>query len=293
MPVKLSVPFLLFFCMALSVSLGCKKSTVETAVVFLGHKGNGSNNYHDDILENTLPAAVFALQSMDGVELDVQASLDGTLWIYHDASVYGASCNGGGDTEEEIPTMYDSEIEQLLICHKTKRDRIYKLQEVVDYWNSHPGGFHLSLDMKISYSAKTFAAIGGRTDYIARVALNLSKTFATIAHPNQLMVEVQTQDFIAPIRRQSNGNLFQLYYIVNGSLTENIPVAKTKGFTGISCEYTNPTVTAESIQLAHEAGLKIQLWTPYYRDQLRTAFAMGPDAIQTDNMYAKQALRVK
>ena len=49
------------------------------------------------------------------------------------------------------------------------------------------------------------------------------------------------------------------------------------------------------ICLEHElrkAGLKVQLWTPYFRDELKSIVAMDPDFIHTDNIHAKQALNI-
>ena len=56
----------------------------------LMHRGNGFNT---DFVENTLPAAAYGLSVLDGVELDIQMSKEGTLWLDHDNEV--KDCDGG------------------------------------------------------------------------------------------------------------------------------------------------------------------------------------------------------
>ena len=53
------------------------------------HRGNGFNT---DFIPNTLPAAEYGLSVMDGIELDIQISEDGTLWLDHDNEVH--DCDG-------------------------------------------------------------------------------------------------------------------------------------------------------------------------------------------------------
>jgi glycerophosphoryl diester phosphodiesterase len=55
----------------------------------LMHRGNG---YNTDYIPNTLPAAEFGLSVLDGIELDIQLSGDGTLWLDHDNEVH--DCDG-------------------------------------------------------------------------------------------------------------------------------------------------------------------------------------------------------
>ena len=53
------------------------------------HRGNGFNT---DFVQNTLPAAEYGLSVLDGIELDIQLSKDGTLWLDHDNEVH--DCDG-------------------------------------------------------------------------------------------------------------------------------------------------------------------------------------------------------
>ncbi len=75
--------YIIFLAILLLYSGSCEKisylpdnpfSGIPTKVLM--HRGNGFN---DNLLPNTLAAAEFGLSVLDGVELDIQLSKDGTL----------------------------------------------------------------------------------------------------------------------------------------------------------------------------------------------------------------------
>src|SRR4051812_29867589 len=79
------------------VLCGCEKiifsidnpiSGLDVPIVLM-HRGSGD---HPDITGNTYEAAAYGLSVLDGIELDIQLSRDGTLWLDHDNEVH--DCNG-------------------------------------------------------------------------------------------------------------------------------------------------------------------------------------------------------
>ena len=76
----------------------CKKDTATTPPTeinthFLGHKASGSSSIDPTIIENSLPAVQKGLKTMNGIEVDLQMSLDGTIWLLHDLNLATLSCN--------------------------------------------------------------------------------------------------------------------------------------------------------------------------------------------------------
>jgi len=269
----------------------CRKAEpVETDVIFLAHKGSGSNNYNDNLLENTLPSVKNILNKLDGAELDIQMSLDGTPWIWHNDSLSGYICDS--EAEDIIPEMRDADIEKIRICYKNRTDRIYKLSEVVD-WNNSGQGIYLSLDIKISFNANTFNLYGGREGYLIKLANSLISVFEHYKYVDRTLVEIDNQMFCSILKSSSSTKAITTCFMRYQPMEDKIANAVKLDYDGISCNYTDPTVTSASIATAKKAGLKVQLWTPYYRDELRTVLAMNPDFIQTDNIHAKQALNIK
>ncbi|MNK09176.1 Glycerophosphoryl diester phosphodiesterase family protein [compost metagenome] len=280
-----------FFLGLLAFFISCSKSSpLATDVIFLGHKGSGSNNYNDLFIENTIPSIKNTLNRLDGAELDIQMSLDGTPWVWHNASLSGYVCNS--NAKDIIPEMRDADIEKIRICHQSKTDRIYKLSEVLN-WNNAGTGIYLSLDIKISFSTATFSLYGNRNGYLTQLAASLASIFQNYKYTNRTLIEIDSQLFCTELKSFPSTKEIITCFMRYEPMKDKIFNALRLGYDGISCNYTDPSVTAETVAAARKAGLKVQLWTPYYRDELRRAFAMNPDFIQTDNIYAKQALNVK
>jgi len=77
--------------------LACRKQESYPEVQIFGHAGMGidigMSAFHDNSLEAIELA--LALPTMDGVEVDVRMSADGTLWLYHENTLQ-AHTNGSG-----------------------------------------------------------------------------------------------------------------------------------------------------------------------------------------------------
>jgi glycerophosphoryl diester phosphodiesterase len=60
----------------------------------LMHRGGGScsSDYGAPCPDNTLPAVLYGLSRLDGAEMDIQLSRNGTLWLGHDNEA--VDCSG-------------------------------------------------------------------------------------------------------------------------------------------------------------------------------------------------------
>lgn len=90
----------------------------------LMHKGCGSN---PNFTENTYEAAAYGLSLLDGIELDIQISKDGTLWLDHNNQVLDCNENVIGCFQE----MTDYEIIAAAECDGVSRyhtlESVFKL----------------------------------------------------------------------------------------------------------------------------------------------------------------------
>lgn len=77
---KISISLIL-----LAFLIGCKKEKFAS-VLILGHAGNGLNMQNSIFHDNSKEAIDFALsmEGSNGVEIDVQLTKDGILWLFHD-----------------------------------------------------------------------------------------------------------------------------------------------------------------------------------------------------------------
>jgi len=263
----------------------------ETDVHFLGHKGGGNNAYNPYHIENSLPAVQDGLKTMNGVEVDIQMSLDGTIWIYHNADLGETCCDTS--YHRSLPLLKDSEIEKVLICSGTKQSRIYKLQELIDFWNNYPNGFVISMHVKTDQGSSVFnnPIIGGQAAYLSKMADNLLKVFTAVNYDNQLHFEVFSGAFLNKIH--TNIPKAKVILLKEVDFPSQIDAALSGGYDGVSCHFSDPTVTAAEVKRARDKGLIVHTWTPDTVDELKKALALHPNFIQTDDINAISNLNLK
>lgn len=109
----------------LAILAGCKKSKFTNMDIY-GHAGNGLNIENSIYKNNTSEAIKFALETegVKGVEVDVQLSADGDLWLFHDdqlnAETEGNGCISDKSFDELNALHYKS-------VHKEKLVRLKDL----------------------------------------------------------------------------------------------------------------------------------------------------------------------
>ena len=286
--------FLLGFLLVLSIT-GCQKQPsygppTETDVRFLGHRGGGNTSFfNSDKIENTIPSVQEGLKTMNGVEVDVQMSLDGTIWMFH--NVEATSCNSSD--HHCIVLLKDNEIEKIQICSTSAQDRIYKLEELIKLWNSTSDGFIISLHIKLDFSSDTInnPLIGGKTAYLANFANSLAVLLPVIKHQDQLHIEVFNAIFCKNIHTILPG--IKVCLMEETTFTKQINDALASGYDGVSSSFESSTLTSEEVKRARDSGLIVQLWTPDNKDDLMKAFNLNPNFIQTNNLKAISLLNLK
>ena len=121
--------------------LACRKQESYPEVQIFGHAGMGidigMSAFHDNSLEAIELA--LALPTMDGVEVDVRMSADGTLWLYHENTLE-AHTNGSGCVFETT----DEDLEKLRYI-SLHREKLARLDQI---WPLLAPGQQLILDLK-------------------------------------------------------------------------------------------------------------------------------------------------
>lgn len=273
----------------------CRKEVVkpppsETTVQFLGHRGSGCSSVNPSAIENTLPAVKKGLAIMPGVEVDLQMSLDGTIWLFHNADLADVSCKQIGS--KTIVLSYDADIEKINICSSETQDRMYRLTELIGYWRQSATPFYISMDVKTEFPSDSLnrPVIGGKAKYLERLAVNLAAIVPSVSCPGKMMVEVNDATFCSRLHQLIPG--IRVCLIGGVSVPDQIDDAIGYGYDGISCTFTKSTLSATEVVRAQSNGLIVQLWTPNSKDELTRALEFHPDFIQTDNLSALSDLNV-
>lgn len=103
------------------ILVACKKKADFSSVEVYGHAGMGLNIQNSLYHDNSEEAVELALgiEGCDGVEVDVQLSSDGELWLYHDYDLSdntnGTSCIPESNSEELSDLYYTTFAKEKLI----------------------------------------------------------------------------------------------------------------------------------------------------------------------------------
>lgn len=292
---KLRIVFLWMGLLTIFVVNSCRKDSVSspatpTDVVFIAHKGGGDIDYNPQYLENTLPAVKHSTTILQGVEEDIQMSLDGTIWLFHDADFSRVGTIRNNNKFLILST--DAEISKVLITNTIVQDRIYKLSELIEYWNAVPTPFYISLHIKLDFPADSInhAKIGGEAKYLSKFADNLYKILPNIKVPGKIMIEVYDATFCKKIKSMIPG--IKVCLIKEVTFPKQVSDALALGYDGVSCSYSEPTLSIAEVAKAKSSGLIVQLWTPNQSAELMTAFSYQPTVIQSDNLKVLSILNV-
>lgn len=247
-----------------------KPISVENTII-LAHKGGGNIDNG-----NTFKACRYGLETLDGIECDIQKSEDNNLWLSHSSTVIAC-----GDIPERcFSTSSDKQIREINNC--TEESEYYcQLQDVFKYMKDSFPNKYISLDVKIWTPCKIKEAnIIGEMNKIAQEIIDLTREYNM---QNKVMVESEVGDFLYYV--STHCNFIETYLTTFGDLDLGISRALYGEFTGISFKYDyKEKLSKEHVDLIHRKGLKIQIWTLNDTTNIKEALAMKPDFLQTDQV---------
>ncbi len=255
------------------VTSGCDKIEFSVDNPFAGiptrvlmHRGCGDN---PDLVGNTLAAAEYGLSKLDGIELDIQLSKDGTLWLDHDNQVHDCDGNVVGCFQE----MTDVAINAAAECNGVVRYHTLEsvFQVMVD---KYPNAF-ISLDIKGQYCQ--IFVIPSVMKTMARAVLDLVSKYNLV---NRVLVESDSPAFLAELEHQS---LVGQCVISLGDIDKGIANAKVTKSRAISLKYGVEEINVEVVKLIHNKGYGLVIWVVNEPDAIAAVWRSKPDFIQTDN----------
>ncbi|KPM46971.1 glycerophosphodiester phosphodiesterase [Jiulongibacter sediminis] len=271
---RLSVILLLIF------NFSCQKFenfpevfTDEGRTLLLAHRGGGDGLHP----ENSFAAARKGLKVLDGIELDIQVSADGTLWMAHDADL--PDCELGKFNCFSQHT--DQEITDLSKCHG-KDYAPGQLEDVLEIATRNYPDAVISLDVKPWFPC----SLGDV--FIHAKMKELADELALLASRHQLgsqiFVESESVTFLKYIKEVSSQ--IECHILAFSDLEKAGLEALRNGLDGVSYKFDpDEEIDLEPLKAK---GLTIQLWTVNTPESLQKALALEPRTIQTDNLQLQE-----
>jgi glycerophosphoryl diester phosphodiesterase len=246
------------------------KPVAFTGTRIMAHKGGGSFDRG-----NTLEACMYGLQLADGIEVDIQKSLDNDLWLSHSSHV--ESC---GSFEETCFASLSSKTIVLIDTCLGNQFDYTQLEQVFAYMSTNYPDKFISLDVK-AWAPCDGVGINliGEMNSLARAIIDLTEKYSM---EDQVLVESEVGDFLYYIKKH-NARI-ETYLVALGDFELGVSRALDAGFSGVSFHYKfDEPINKAMVDLMHRKGLKIQLWTVNEPADLEEARSLAPDFIQTDN----------
>ncbi len=229
-------------------------------ISLFGHGGLGI----DHLKPYDSKASILACINLgsDGCEMNIQMTADGKLVSFHDADLNKrTSCEG---------MIHEITFAKIATCSFSKNHPIASIEEIL---NDIP-----NLDQQIiTFDCKLY----GISDTASQrdFAMEIDAIASQFNLGNRLFVESQDSAFLR-IVQQVNPSLPLFIYPQN--FENGMEIAEKMTLYGITISVRD--ISAEQVQQAHDAGLRITLWNTNSRQSNKDALLKSPDYIQTDMM---------
>ena len=244
---------------------GCTKKSNFSLVEVVGHAGMGLSMGNSMFHDNSKEAIEFALQmpGCDGVEVDVQLSMDGDLWLYHDAKLETETTSEGcinSRTNEELQGVrYKS-------LHQEKLIRLSDLNPALLM------GKILYLDIRHTNTCLNQVITAG-------TLINALNTIDFL-HQEGIQVRLVTNNSI--LISQLLDAFYVVYYdaitfdnaqsiLLNNPLVQGIVIR-------------NAAINKEEVQAIKISGKKVVLYEMRSAVGIRKALNKNPDSIMPDDL---------
>ncbi len=218
----------------------------------IAHRGNTEKH-----LENTLPAFDAALKSkVDGVELDLQLTLDGTIVVFHDRNLKrlaGVSKNLESLTYPELK--------------KIKLQKKYIIPTLDDFFDLVGNKFLINLELKSHHYLN-----GDLEVALAKKLKNYKYSENLILSSFNPLSLLRMKVLCPKIKR---GYLFEDKFYLHYHLL--LPVPKC-----YSLHSPLKEMSAEKVLSTHKRGKKFFVWTVNHENDMRACIEAGVDGIITD-----------
>ncbi|MDP2336816.1 MAG: glycerophosphodiester phosphodiesterase family protein [Bacteroidota bacterium] len=269
--------FIFFITLAIT---DCKKGDTfpDVPIVIedtrvLAHRGGGTF----EGTPNSFEAVVYGFEHYDGVEVDIQMSSNNTIWVSHDAYIDACDSWAGGC----FNTVSDDEISRIDSCSGLTR-RYTRLDEVLAYMQKNYPEKHISLDVKFfDGCSPSLFDINAMYKYYHAEFLQITAMLQKYDLVDHTLIESEITQFL-DLFVETNQDYHE-YLSIFDDFDKGTVTALQKKYDGIS--YKNDflnSITADHINLVHQKGLRIQVWTTMDSTQLAEIKSINPDYIQSE-----------
>ena len=254
---KIFILIVLFF--------GCKKSKYSNVDIY-GHAGNGLNIENSIYHANSAEAIKFAMETegVKGIEIDIQLSADGELWIFHDDQLSdetnGDGCISNKSFEQLSIVRYSTVHKEKLVRLKDLPFSLYDNKTFLIDARHYNGCSFLNIDFnRFVQELKLIASENANCDFIVLSKYN---------------------GWIDAFKLEG----FQVYCEINSLNDFNELANSGVDFDGVIVKNSN--CSKSDVEIIHANNKKVLIFEVRAPKSIREALKKAIDGIVTDDIRA-------
>jgi glycerophosphoryl diester phosphodiesterase len=270
----------LLLILMVTLIAACKKETLEIdnlhgKILATGHGGCGFQSYSNPYPTNSMSSITRAIDGLgaDGVEVDVQMTIDKKLVLYHNETLESATgCSGcipGRTADEVLSCRYNKDFNVSLAD-----EPLILLETVLQHYSGYSQKPLIYLDLRDDNPCDP--AHAPNLDTLANEVVKMVQKYNgaswvyVIANTTSLLEKVRKLDPSLKL------------YLDGNAKSSSLPEAVSSSLQGYVV--SNDDITAQQVQYAHENGLEVVIFGTKTREGIISAVKKSPDAIQADNL---------
>ncbi len=271
--------------------IGCQKADLSAInnlrnneIAILGHGGFGFNSPEVNIPTNSFEGITKAVEGYqtDGVEVDVQISNDGVLFLYHDLRLQTLTDCLGCLYQYDAETLDECRYVRGFNTQNFKDQKLVRLETILARFDERAPKPYIFLDLKTSLDCpQTFDNNSFENTFVQ----SLIDLFEKYNCQDWVYIESGSLSFLQ--RLKAGIPDIRLFYF-NNIEEASIQIAIDNEFSGISSNFKN--TTRALISAAHDEGLFVVLGIQKIRRDAIEMIEMSPDFIYTDNISLMQSI---
>lgn len=244
--------------------LACRKDNGFQNISVIGHAGNGLDNFATFYHDNSFESIEMALKTpgCDGVEVDVQLSGDGNLWLFHDEKLESES-NGEGC----VPLKSDDYLSGLNYSSVNK-EKLIQLTEIP---------VESLVNKKLYLDLRHFNVCNSTIVDLDRMVEKLVEFKSQ--NPSTDLITVT--GYIPLIEKLEVEN-FEVFIGVNSIEEYQSMKSKLNKISGVVARYKD--FSKDDVSLIQSDNCKVVLFDMRSVSGIRKALKKLPDAIMTDDL---------
>lgn len=244
--------------------------------IIIGHRGSGTAT-STDYQENSIASIQNAFEYLNGVQVDIQCSKDGTIWLYNPAGLpdndLGLTC---------IPQSTDEQLRALSESHDTFR--LTSLQEVLELMAQKPVILYLSLHVIGYFPNGCFEGNNATREYFDKMAESLDLLLETYPFRHRIIAETVYEYFLDLVIANEMG--IDCYLLGYEDFRKQLEIAIERSYQGVSFNFRDKYVTREDVELARQNQIETMLWNLRNEEEVKAALDWKPRFIRTGNIKA-------